>query len=358
MEKKMKKNYIFHLFVLSILFATFLASCGSNGSDDFIVLEWSGYEAQEFWEPYAVQYPDSPPSYSFFGDDSEAFAKAQSGFDYSVIHPCSSWWQLYVDNGLVQPIDTSKLSNFDQLFPELASIGVINGEQYFVPWDWGYESMLVRKDLVTEMPTSWSSLWDAQYAGHVSMFDSSEAAYLVSALSLGIDPYSASDDEIEMIKQHLIDLKSNLLNYWVDYTEISQMLTQGDVWIASNAWSDSYAILLDEGVDVEYLQPEEGRLGWVCGFGISADISEENLEKAYSYLDAVLDKQSMINFGNEYYYGVASQEATLELDPYIIELMELSDPTAAMAKTNFYQSLTEEQRVTIEKLWNEVKAGN
>ncbi|MBN2044339.1 MAG: ABC transporter substrate-binding protein [Anaerolineales bacterium] len=353
----MKLTSVFHLAVVFTLLALMLSACGGAADGEFVILEWAGYESEAYWEPYAEQYPDQPPSYSFFGDDAEAFAKAQSGFEFSVIHPCSSWWQLYVENGLVQPIDTSRLSNFDNLYPDLVALGNFNGQQYFLPWDWGYESMLVRSDLVPEMPTAWADLWDPQYAGHVSIFDSSEVAYVVAALTLDIDPYNASDADSEAIKQKLLELKPNLLNYWVDYTELSQMLAQGDIWIGANAWSDSYAILLDEGVEVEYLQPEEGRLGWVCGFGISANTTGASLDKAYAYLDAVLDTQSMANFGNEYYYGVASEEATKLLDPYIIELMDLEDPVAALNNTFFYQTISEDQRVVIEQIWTEVKAG-
>lgn len=354
----MKQTRLFRLALLLTALSLALGACGSDAPGELVVLEWSGYESEDFWGPYAEKYPDQAPVYSFFGDDSEGFAKAQSGFNFDVVHPCASWWQLYVDNGLMQPLDTSRLSNFDKLYPELAELGNIDGEQYFVPWDWGYESILVRSDLVPEMPTAWADLWDPQYAGHISTYDSSEAAYLFTALTLGIDPYNASDADVEAIKQKLIELKPNLLNYWVDYTEISQMLAQGDVWMGVNTWSDSYAILLDEGYDVEYLQPEEGRLGWVCGFGISADTTGEALDRAYDYIDAALDTQSMVNFGNEYYYGVSSMEATELLDPYIIELMDLNDPVAALNSTFFYQTISEEQRVTIENMWTEVKAGN
>ena len=48
------------------------------------------------------------------------------------------------------------------------------------------------------------------------------------------------------------------------------MLAAGDLWMASNAWPDAYAILLDEEVPVEYIEPAEGRLGWVCGYAISS----------------------------------------------------------------------------------------
>ena len=106
-----------------------------------------------------------------------------------MLHPCSSWWGLYVENGLVQPIDTSQLSNWSGVAADLAEQGQFDGEQYFIPWEWGYESILVRTDLVEQVSDSWT-----------------------------------------------------------------------DLWMASNAWPDAYAILLDEEVPVQYFEPAEG--GW------------------------------------------------------------------------------------------------
>ena len=331
----------------------FLPACRADASGP-VLLEWSGYESESFWEPYQAEHPDLPPVFSFFADDSEGFAKAKSGFAFDLVHPCASWWQLYVEHDLVQPIDTSRLVYYDTLYPEMLELGRFNGEQYFIPWEWGYESILVRTDLSPDVPTSWADLWDPKYAGHISMYDASEGAYLVSALALGIDPYSATDLEQEMIKQHLIDLKPSLLNYWVDYTEIMQLVAQGDVWLASHAWNDAYGVLLDEGYAVDYIDPAEGRLSWICGFGIGAN--ETNLDLAYDYLNAVTAPQSMANMGNEFYYGVASKAGTDLLDPYIADILDLDDPTT-LENSFFYRPLSEELRTEIEDIWTEVKAG-
>lgn len=334
-----------------------LAACGGAQTEqntELVVLEWSGYELPEFWEPFAAAHPDIVPEYSFFAEDTEAFSKAQSGFEFDVVHPCSSYWQLYVDAGLVQPIDTSRLSNWNGVYESLAVQGQINGQQYFIPWEWGYESILVRTDLVEEVPDSWADLWDPQYAGHVAVFDSGESNFVMAASVLGIDPYNATPEQVEQIKQKLIELKPNLLTYWTDYTEINQLVAQGDVWLAGQAWNDAYAALYDEGYEVVYLNPEEGRLGWLCGFGISAN--SNNVDLAYDYIDAALDAQSMANMGNAYYYGVANGDALPLLDPYYVELMEMSNPDI-LNETVFYRSLTDEQRELFSSIWSEVKAG-
>ncbi len=55
---------------------------------------------------------------------------------------------------MVQPIDTSKLTNWKDVNPALAKPGALGGQQYWIPWDWNFESILVRNDLVKQVPTA------------------------------------------------------------------------------------------------------------------------------------------------------------------------------------------------------------
>ena len=293
-----------------------LAACGGAAPqvDNLIVLDWAGYELPEFWAPFAEAYPDISVDYSFFAEDAEAYAKLQSGFEADVLHPCSSWWGLYVENGLVQPIDTSQLSNWS---------GVA------------------------------ADLWDPQYAGHVALWDSGESNFVMTAVAMGFDPYNTTPEQRQQITQRLVEIKPNLLTYWVDYSEMAQLIAAGDLWMASNAWPDAYAILLDEEVPVQYIEPAEGRLGWVCGYAISSTARDLNL--AHAFLDALLAPSSMAFLTNEYYYGAANSDSVAEADPYVVDLLDLDDPEV-LGRTVFYQTLTEEQRGFMTSIWDEVKA--
>lgn len=337
------------------------APTAEDASDDpLTVLEWSGYEATEypqFFQPFADKYEgrvDELLEYSFFAEDSEAFAKVQSGFEADVLHPCNSWWQLYVENDLVQPIDTSRLSNWDGVNEDMAELGQFNGEQYFVPWEWGFDSILVRNDLVEEAPTAWADLWDEQYAGHVSIWDNAETAFIMTALAEGIDPWNASPEEQELIRERLIELKDNLLTYWSDYTESYELPTTGDVWLLANAWQDAYAYVESEGYDVSYIQPEEGRLVWVCGYGIAKDA--ENVDLAYELIDASIAPESMAALGNEYWYGFSNADARPMVDDYVVDFLELDEFDTIGERNVFYRSLNEQQREMMNDTWQQVKA--
>jgi spermidine/putrescine-binding protein len=187
-----------------------------------------------------------------------------------------------------------------------------------VPWEWGYESMLVRADLVEEVPDSWADLWDPQYAGHVAIWDSAETNYVIAALALGFDPWNTTAEQEAQIEQKLIEIKPNLLTYWSDYTEAYDLPASGDAWIVAGAWQDAYAYLQSDGYDVVYVQPEEGRLGWVCGFALSAKSAD--LDLAYEFLDAAIADESMAAMANEYWYGPANIGSLPLIDDFVVDI--------------------------------------
>ena len=324
----------------------------SDVSGRLVMLDWAGYEIPEFWGEFAAEYPNVQVDYSFLTESAEVFSRLETGFEADLVHPCSNLWQLLVDNGLMQPIDTAKISRWSGIPESLAAEGQFDGQQYFVPWDWGFESVLVRTDLVEEVPTSWADVWDPQYAGHIAINDSGEAAHIITALSLGYEPWETTPEQDEEIRQKLLELAPNVLTYWSGQTELDQVLASGDAWLGVGAWNASYVSLLEEGYEVEYIVPEEGRTGFLCGFGIPA--SSENVDLAHAMIDAYLAEDAMAYLANEYGYGIANTDALSAVDPEVAELLSLEDETV-LDSTIFYKSLTEEQRENWTNTWSEVK---
>jgi spermidine/putrescine transport system substrate-binding protein len=324
----------------------------STQTGNLVMLDWSGYELPEFWKQFATQYPNVKVDFSFMAESAEAYAKLQSGFDADLVHPCSNYWKIMVDEGLVQPIDTSKLSHWKDINPDLAKQGEFNGKQYWIPWDWGFESILVRKDKVTTMPTSWADLWNPEYKGHLALFDSGESAHIITALALGMDPWTTTPEQDAQIKQKLMELMPNVLTIWDSQTTLDQQIASGDVWLAANAWNASYIGLLNGGTPVEYIDPKEGRAGYLCGFAIPT--KSKNVELATAMIDAYLAPDSQAKLANDYGYGIVNNAAIPLVDPKTAELLGLTDPNV-ISRTHFYQFITPEQRQAWTDTWSEVK---
>ena len=146
-----------------------------------VVLDWPGYDAEAFWTDFKNKYPDARVNFEIGASDADIYGKIKAGSQADIIHPYTGWLQVYVDEGLVQEIDASKLTNWDKVPDSLKTIGRFNGKQYFIPWDWGFTSVLYRTDKVKGTIDSWSALLDPKYKGHISMWDDGLSAVAVSA---------------------------------------------------------------------------------------------------------------------------------------------------------------------------------
>ncbi|TJW27963.1 MAG: extracellular solute-binding protein, partial [Mesorhizobium sp.] len=91
-----------------------------------------------------------------------------------VAHPCYDKVARWNKEGLLQPIDTKRIKNWDSIFPvfkNLPDLQAGDGKVWMVPWDWGNTSILYRTDLVKNPEPSWNLLWDKQYAGRMATID-------------------------------------------------------------------------------------------------------------------------------------------------------------------------------------------
>ena len=94
-----------------------------------------------------------------------------AGDQADIFHPYTGWLQFYVEEGLVEEIDTSKLTNWDKV-PETSSRSASStASSISCPTTGAYSSILYRTDKIPEGVDSWSALIDPKYSGHISMWD-------------------------------------------------------------------------------------------------------------------------------------------------------------------------------------------
>ena len=161
-----------------------------------VVLEWDGYQAAGtkaqttkgivFGKDYTDEFGANGLSYSLITNDSQAINKVRTGKKFDLLHPCAENFKDYVDGGFVQPFDTSLLPSFANLNPALVKGGQFNGQQYAIPWDWGYGSVIYRADMVDPADaTGWELFWNPKYKGRISMWNGATTNFEIAALKLG-----------------------------------------------------------------------------------------------------------------------------------------------------------------------------
>ena len=323
------------------------------------IYDWAGYGDGAYgdevlWKAYAKSYPDSVPSFTTFKDDDSGYAKVAAGASYDIVHPCAYRFQDWVDLGVLQPWDTSLLSNFDSLNPALQASGNIDGQQYFIVPDWGFAAPMYRADEVQPTEDSWGLLWDERYADKISWWDSLNMFVVAGYFNGVADPWAMSDEELEAQKEFLTSKVGLVRDFWdIDPTADIQ---NGDVWI-TYAWPSHWWAAKDYGagdLDVVYMDPKEGRTSWYCGFALFADT--ENYHHAHEYVDAWASEPSGEWLITNYAYGHTNTEVDLSGVPQeLVDTFGLDDPSV-LEEPNSHPERPIERRDVYEELWLEVKA--
>jgi len=349
------KSKLFGLLGVLVSLMLMISACGGGGaqSTSLSVLDWAGYDAPDFWVDFQNAYPNINVSFEIGASDADIYSKMKAGDQADIFHPYTGWLQFYVDEGLVAEIDTSKLSNWDKVPDSFKKIGQINGKQYFVPWDWGFSSILYRTDKIPEGVDSWAALMDPKYSGHVSMWDDGPGAVSTSSYIHGYDETAITDQQLASIKQEWIAQRALNLFYWSGEPELVDGMKSGDIWLGY-AWQGAYATLLGEGIPVAYANPKEGRNSWVGVYGIRKD--SKNYDLALKFLDQKLAVATGNNVVNEFYYGDVNQDVMNGItDETLKQAFSIDDPNI-LSKTNFTPNLTSAQRDAWTAMWAEVKA--
>lgn len=329
------------------------ASEAAEEPNELVVLEWSGYEAPDFWTEFAEANPDTEVTFEFGDTDATILNMMELGSEADIFHFYTGWQQFYVDAGLVREIDTSQLTNWDKVPEEYKALGQVDGKQYFIPWDWGFTSILYNTEHVSEV-TSWDVLFDEQYADHISMWNDGPGAVAVSSYINGWDETNLTEEQLAQIEADWTAQKPLNTFYWTsEYGDLCPAIEDGTVWIAY-AWQGCYAQALTNEHPVAYANPEEGRNSWVGLYGIRADTESPQL--ALEFLDLKLGEISCGNAVTLFYYGCANSEVMAAIeDPILIEAFGLDDPTI-LETTNFTPPVTQEQRDAWTQMWERVQA--
>jgi len=344
-----------------VLFALAIPACSKKTEDasvaeapgELAVLEWAGYDAEDFWIDFKNANPAVEVNFEIGSSDADVYGKMKAGTKADVFHAYTGWLQFYVDEGLAEEIDVSKLANWSKVPETFKAIGQFNGKQYFVPWDWGFTSILYRTDKVKGTIDSWAALLDPAYKGHISTWDDGPGMVTVSSYIHKYDETNITAEQLAAIQAEWIKQRGLNLFYWAGEPELIDAMANGDVWVAY-AWQGAYATLLGKGVPVAYADPKEGRNSWVGVYGIRK--GTPSYELALKFLDDKLATATATNVVNQFYYGAANQEVMSAITDATLKQAFSVDDATVLQRTNFTPNLTAKQRDDWTAMWTEVKA--
>ncbi len=335
-------------------------SAMAAAKDQATFFTWGGYDNPELFGPYIKKHGE-PPNLATFGGSEEALTKMRAGYVVDVSHPCNQAIPRWVATGLFQPLDTSKLSNWGDMIPELTQLegaSTADGKPYFAPFDWGQTSVTYRTDLVElkDGQESWDLLWDERYKGRVAVLASGGDTWWCAAILAGVDFKDiATDDGFKKVAALLRKQRPLIRLYTDDETTLEQALASGEL-VAAMTWNSSPVKLKNEGVPVKFANPKEGALTWVCGMMMHKDAPHP--DKAHDVINSLLSKETGMYLIDEEGYGHSNKEAFAATpDKRLAELGLTRNPQDILGAGKFQVPQSQEFETKMNQEFEQIKAG-
>jgi spermidine/putrescine transport system substrate-binding protein len=320
------------------------------------VLNWKGWGTDEPWAVAAFEKATGMKVvHDYITSFPETFTKLRTnpGY-YDVVVLNAAFIKQAADEGLIQPLDTSLLKNFNDLYPDMRDSPQMNadGKVWGAAWMWGGTSVSYDTDKFKTPPTSLQVLWDPAYAGRVCWRDDPEDSVRFAAMATGQNPDAPQD--MDKIRDKLRALKPQIKAFCKTGDESLTLVAAKECDLSTVWTNNTEAAAVQDKLPISFIVAKEGAIAFRDGMTIAANAP--NPKGAHAFIDYMISK--------EFYAGwvkvggapvAANQKAVEELPESSMTRQILATPEA-IARLNFKGPLTDEQRQSYLDLWQETKA--
>ncbi len=224
-----------------------------------------------------------------FGSNEEMLAILQAGGSgWDVFVPTNYAISTYVEADLIEPLDLSKLPNYDPAAfdPRFADAGTINGTVYAVPKNWGTTGIAFNSSRTGGVVDSWKTFFDGardQFAGRVMVHDYQLTTIGNALVYFGHSFNSVDPAELADAERLLIDVKPHLFAISSDY---QPSMRNGDAWLTM-CWTGDGKQMNDDMPEIGFALGREGGEIWSDYYAIPK--SAAHREAAYALINYLLD---------------------------------------------------------------------
>src|SRR6187200_1204042 len=184
----------------------------AKGEGRLDIVNWEGYTDPSFVKGFEKE-TGCKVNDTFAGTSDEMFTKFRSGGggQYDLASFSGDAPLRAIKSGAVQPLDTSKLTNFNDLAPQLQSpsFNTQDDKHYGMSFVWGANVLIYNADKIKDNLDSWNVLYDRKYKGQITVPDNPIQIADPALQFFGADdPYSIDEETLNKVKDKLKEQRS------------------------------------------------------------------------------------------------------------------------------------------------------
>lgn len=278
--------------------------------------------------------------------------KIQKGKGYDIVVPSTYLVSKMRDEGLLQKVDKTKLSNFKNLMPDLLNKPYDPNNDYSVPYLWGSTGIGVNSEEIDPSTVSkWADLWDTKWKNKLLLVDDVREAFGMALQKNGHSVNTKNPDEIKQAYEDLQKLMPNVRVFNADAPR--EPFLAGDVNLGM-IWSGEANMAQKENDKIQYIYPKEGSGFWVDSFTIPA--GAENVENAHKFIDYMLKPEVGKKVVEQLGYSTPNKEVKALVETKLQNNPIIFPPSDILSKAEFQQDVGDAIKL-YNDYWEKLKTG-
>lgn len=299
-----------------------------------------------------------------FSSWDETFAKLKTDvFDVALVaNPYVSQWG---KAGVLTPLDLTKLTNWNDLFPALKDADFLRdeaGNVYAVPIAWGDGPYVYSPERVPNPPKSFAELLDPAWQGRITTFDDPILPFHMLAVAKGYPSPNLTKDQLADVKEDAKKLVANLRTFTGGYQDATDLLVRGEVDLAIGGWEAMVNWAKDKGTTLDFGFFDEAHGGgWADSLAIPTNA--QDVDAAYAYIDQMIAPDINAKVATNLISGTVNEKSKDLVDPsaMIYDYTIVEDTSSPIRFEAWTPPLEAEGDIATKQdwddAWQEIRAG-
>lgn len=298
-----------HLSALALLLGTAGAAFAEG---ELQLFNWGDYTSPELIKKFEAETGIKVTITDYDSNDT-ALAKIEAGgAGFDLVVPSANYVQIYIEKGLAQELDLSKLPNHGNIAPEWMDVAYDPGRKFSIPWQWGSTGVAVNKTAYSGDINTSAIFLDPpeELVGKVNVTPEMNDVLSLAIMYMGGEPCTEDTEILKKVRDKLLEAKPKWQS--MDYG-MTEKMAANDV-MASVYWNGAIFRARLENPDIVYGYPKEGYPLWMDQVMLLKDA--KNVEEAYKFLDFIMvpENAAMISAFARYANGISGSDAFMPED--------------------------------------------
>jgi spermidine/putrescine transport system substrate-binding protein len=312
---------------------------------------WGNYTSPELLAKFEAETGIKVTVTDYDSNDT-ALAKVEaggSGFDLVV--PSGNYVPIWVEKGLIQALDPSRLPNLANIAPEWQNPEFDPGRKFTVPWQWGVTGVAVNQSFFAG-DINTSAIWldpPEELKGKINVTPEMNDVLAMAIMYEGGEPCTEDVEILKKVRDRLIAAKPHWMS--MDYG-MEDKMASSDV-PASVYWNGAIMRARLKNADVKFGYPKEGFVIFSDQVALLSDA--QNVDNAYKFLDFIMvpEHAAMISAFARYANGIAGTEAYMPVD--MKGAPELVIPAELVSAGHLVQTCSPKAQEYYTAIWTELQ---